>query len=140
MTIFYWSFLLTVSSLFSQFLLRIFEIWHDSRLVSLDFAQKRGKFNFFHFLYNKSYFLVLNSNFEWKMRSFEVHNVDVSWKLKLVIFSLLLQNWCQVACIDVKFLKILQKKIQKLISWVQRKGFKDGIHKFWQTWFKLGYY
>ena len=62
---------------FHNSLLKIFEIWHGSKLVSLDYAQKRGKFNFFHFLCNKPYFFFLNLNFSWKMRSFEVHNVDV---------------------------------------------------------------
>ena len=62
---------------FHNSLLKIFEIWHGSKLVSLDYAQKRGKFNFFHFLCNKPYFFFLNLNFTWKMRSFDVHNVDV---------------------------------------------------------------
>ena len=76
----------------------------------------------------------MNLNFTWKMWSFELHNVDVGWNLRLAIFSLFFTKSKLTSALWHQISQNFTKKFQKLISWIQRKGFEDDIQKFWLTW------
>ena len=78
---------------------KVWEIWCWNKLVSLNFAKKRGKFDFFFSFFNvtcKPYFFFMNLNSTWKMHSFEVHNMFVAKKLKgaVHIGPRLRDLWC----------------------------------------------
>ena len=68
-----------------------------------------------------------------KMHSFEVHNVDVGENLKLASYSRFFTKPKLTSLLRRQFFQKFLKQFQKLVSWLQRKGFKDDIQKFLLT-------
>ena len=106
------TFLMNPCSQFLKLFPKALEISSWSQLVHLNFAKKWGKFNFFYVTKHTFFFMKLNST--WKMRSFEVHNVDVGQNLKLANFQVFSQNRSWLARFDIKFLKILENNSKNL--------------------------